>query len=274
MLLHIVLQPSLSRRHTVNPSLCAVTQCTAAIIVNTAYSQSITLCAVTQCTAAFTLKTAHGQTITLCCYPVYCIHHSQDSTRSTHHFVLLPSVLQPSFPRQHRSTHHSLRCYLVYCGHHCQDRTQSTHHFLCCYPVYCSHHSQGSTGQPFTLCAVTKCTAAIIFKTVQVNPPLFVLLPSVTAAITCKTAHNQPITLCCYPVYCSHYSQDCTGQSITLCCYPVYCSHHSQDRTQSTHQFVLLHSVLQPSLSRKHTVNPSHCAVTQCNCNLHSQEST
>ena len=91
VLLPRLLLPSLSRQHTVNPSLCAVTQCTEAITLKTAHGQPVTLCRY-QCTAVITLKTARSQPITLCWYPVYCSHHSQDSTGSTNHSLCCYTV--------------------------------------------------------------------------------------------------------------------------------------------------------------------------------------
>jgi len=194
------MQPSLTRQHTVNPSLCAVTQFTAVI----------------------TLKTAHVQPITLWCYPVYCSHHSQDSTRSTNHSLLLNSVLQPSISRQRRSTHHNLCFFPVYCSHHTQHSTRSTYHTLCCCPVYCCNHSQDSTQSTYHTVLLPSGLQLSLSRQHTVNPSLCAVT-QFTAIITLKTAHSQPITLCCYH---------------------VNCNHHSQDSKQSTNHSVLLPSVL------------------------------
>jgi len=205
VLLPRLLLPSLSRQHTVNPSLCAVTQCTEAITLKTAHSQPITPCTVTQCTAAISLKTAHGQPFTLCCYPVYCSHHSQDSTRSTLHFVPLPSVLKPSLSRQH-----------------------TVNPSLCAVTsvLQSSLSRQHAVNQ--SLCAGTQCTAAITLKTAQGQPIILCAVTQCNAAITIKTAHGQPITLCLLPsVLQPPLSRQHTGNQSIFGCYPVYCIHHS-----------------------------------------------
>ena len=199
ILLHSVGRPSLSRQHTVNPSLCAVTQCTAAINLKTVHGQPITLCAVTNCIAAITLKTAHGQPITLCRYPVYCSHYFQDSTRSTHNFVLLPSVLKPSLSRQH--TVNPSLCAVTQCTAVINLKTAHSQPItLCSFPVYCSNHSQDSTR----------------------SANHSVLLPSALKPSISRQRRSTHHKLCRYPVYCSNHTQDSTRSTYhTLCCCPV-----------------------------------------------------